>query len=89
MSAECHDCGADLVYPSGSWPQGECPQCRLRLAEEVVRAARAYRAISLADPTSLDRPPAGAALDRALARFAALREPVVGSQPDTREEQRQ
>lgn len=27
MSAECYGCGADLVYPEGSWPIGECPVC--------------------------------------------------------------
>lgn len=35
MSAECHECGNDLVYPEGTWPLGECPVCtlRARLAE--------------------------------------------------------
>lgn len=27
MSAECHKCGSDLVYPEGMWPLGECPVC--------------------------------------------------------------
>lgn len=30
MSAECHKCGADIVYPEGTWPIGECPECGLR-----------------------------------------------------------
>ena len=27
MSAECHRCGLDIVYPVGTWPIGECPSC--------------------------------------------------------------
>jgi uncharacterized Zn finger protein (UPF0148 family) len=42
MSAECHRCGQDLVYPEGSWPVGECPVCEMRVTDEMVeRAARA------------------------------------------------
>ena len=27
MSAHCASCGADIVYPTGTWPLGECPVC--------------------------------------------------------------
>lgn len=30
MSAECHECGLDIVYPEGTWPVGECPVCAPR-----------------------------------------------------------
>lgn len=35
MSAECGRCGADIVYPVGTWPIGECPVCKPEA--EVVR----------------------------------------------------
>lgn len=36
MSAECHTCGSDLVYPEGTWPLGECPVCtRVKEADEL------------------------------------------------------
>jgi hypothetical protein len=38
---------------------------------EIARAAQEYRRISLADPTSLDRPPAGSRLDAVLATLDA------------------
>ena len=36
---------------------------------DVAEAAKRYRQVLHADPTSLDRPPAGSNLDRALARL--------------------
>jgi len=27
MSAECSTCGADIVYPEGTWPVGTCARC--------------------------------------------------------------
>jgi hypothetical protein len=29
MSAECHECGADITYPPGTWPIGSCERCDL------------------------------------------------------------
>jgi hypothetical protein len=40
MSAECTKCGADIVYPLGTWPLGECPVCDagFRLSAEEAQA---------------------------------------------------
>ena len=43
----------------------------VRRQRYVVEAARRYRLIGLADPTSLDLPPAGSDLDKALAKWEA------------------
>lgn len=46
MSAECHDCGNDLVYTS-DWPSMECPVCtvaadRDRYRDLLVRILSSY-----------------------------------------------
>jgi hypothetical protein len=30
MSAHCSTCGADIVYPPGTWPLGTCARCDAR-----------------------------------------------------------
>jgi len=46
MSAECSQCGSDIVYPEGTWPIGQCPVCsrdeRIELLEAVVEAVKEY-----------------------------------------------
>lgn len=37
MSAECHDCGSDIVYPEGTWPIGVCPVCESNAEVERLR----------------------------------------------------
>lgn len=39
MSAECGKCGFDIVYPPGTWPVGECLNCKRADEIERLRAA--------------------------------------------------
>jgi hypothetical protein len=44
MSAECSQCGADLTYPEGTWPVGECEPCYLRADRDAaLKRAESYR----------------------------------------------
>ena len=50
MSAHCSTCGADIVYPEGTWPIGTCARCDAkqeaenwkRLALDMGEALRDY-----------------------------------------------
>lgn len=47
MSAECGTCGFDIVYPPGTWPVGECLNCkqadRIKELEEQLEAEQRER----------------------------------------------
>lgn len=52
MSAECYIHGCDLVYPEGSWPVGECPECRAQKELDEANARIAVlEAASPKEPT--------------------------------------
>ena len=39
MSAECGKCGFDIVYPPGTWPVGECLNCKQNDQIDALRQA--------------------------------------------------
>ena len=39
MSAECGKCGFDIVYPPGTWPVGECLNCKQNAEIDRLREA--------------------------------------------------
>jgi len=68
MSAECSECGFDLVYPGDSWPIGVCQNCeqqeeiaalqdeneRLREALEGLLHAEWMVSVDWCDPSKRD-----------------------------------
>jgi hypothetical protein len=75
VSAECYIHGCDLVYPEGSWPVGECPECRyqkkLDEAWDIVGAIlyAAEGDSSISTPVGYRDSPLGRALSEAKARL--------------------
>lgn len=85
MSAECWKCGADIVYPEGTWPVGRCQVCDLRAQMETLREAlrELVEAITAWLLSASSRPPAADVLIRAQDALTQARAALEG-EPDER-----